>query len=68
MNSEDLSEDSILQNSAYNGKDTVISDEGANATSGSFPSSGSASNGSGKIVDKETSVKVPLKMKLKTRV
>ena len=33
MNSEDLSEDSILQNSAYNGKETVISDEGANATS-----------------------------------
>ncbi len=67
MNSEDLSEDSILQNSAYNGKDTVISDEGAHATSGSFPSSGSASNGSGKIADQETSVKVPLNNEIESK-
>ncbi len=52
-NSEDLSEDSISQNSPQNGGESFVPDKGAYGTSDhSF--TGSASNGSGKIVDQGT--------------
>lgn len=58
-NSEDPSEDSILQGSAYNGIKNPISDEGAYCTSGSSLYSGSAANGSGKMADQETPTEAP---------
>ena len=66
-NSEDLSEDSILQNSAYNGRAKVISDEGAYATSGSSPYSGSASEGSGKITDPGIPLGAPGKNEIESK-
>jgi len=51
--SEDLSEDSILQSSPHNGGENFVPDKGANRTSdNSF--TGSAPDGSGKIVDQGT--------------